>query len=148
MHATIYVYPGSDSNRSLDASKSDARTATLNSVIRGAMTDTEQVFGVEYRDNLKQAVEYFAAVIESRFPHLPPWMDAYERIEQHRAKIDELTDQLAEHKRDAELCRELRALLQRKAGTEFVFSSYPVSGLGVSGDVRNLMFSIRDGGAK
>jgi hypothetical protein len=95
MHATIYVYPGSDSNRSLDASKSDARTATLNSVIRGAMTDTEQVFGVEYRDNLKQAVEYFAAVIESRFPHLPPWMDAYERIEQHRAKIDELTEQLA-----------------------------------------------------
>jgi chromosome segregation ATPase len=113
MHATIYVYPGSDSNRSLDASKSDARTATLNSVIRGAMTDTEQVFGVEYRDNLKQAVEYLAAVIESRFPHLPPWMDAYERIEQHRAKIDELTEQLATVEAEAAA---MRALLMRWRG--------------------------------
>jgi chromosome segregation ATPase len=106
MHSTIYVYPGSDSNPSLDTSQSDARTATLNSVIRGAMTDTEHVFGVEYRDNLKQAVEYFAAVIESRFPHLPPWMDAYERIEQHRAKIDELTEQLATREAQATAIRE------------------------------------------
>lgn len=70
------------------------------------------------------------------------------KIEDQTKRIADLESKLAEHKRDAELCRELRALLQRKAGTEYVFSSYPVSGLGVSGDVRNLMLSIRDGGAK